>query len=95
MSDKRARPPEGGQPRKPELSLEDTLAAKVRLRYPGKAARAGQDPYQLDEVPKPGEEKKKPTDLRELSKWIKAKREIEALKAAEKAPDPDQDPDKK
>lgn len=61
------------------LSLEDTVAAKMRLRYPGKAARAGQDPYQLDELPKPEQEKKKPTDLRELSKWIKARREIDEL----------------
>ena len=95
MSDKRIPPPEDGQSKKPELSLEDTLAAKVRLRYPDKAARAGQDPYRLDEVPKPGEEKQKPTDLRELSKWIKAKREIEQLKAAEQDKDADKNADKK
>ena len=79
MSDKRVRPSEGPPTKAKELTLEDTVAARMRLRYPTKAMRAGQDPYQLDEVRKPdADEKKKPTDLRELSKWIKAKRETEA-----------------
>lgn len=99
MSDKRARPPEGQPAKEIELSLEDTVAAKMRLKYPDKASRAGHDPYQLDDARKPAaeaEEKKKPTDLRELSKWIKAQRELEAQKAAEAGKDPEQqDPEKK
>jgi len=96
MSDKRTQPPPGAPSKEQGLSLEDTVSAKIRLRYPTKAARAGQDPYQLDEALKPGDDKKRPTDLRELSKWIKARREIDELNAADdSAGESSQEPDKK
>ena len=66
-----------------ELSLEDTLAQRMRggRVKPGKTA-GGYNPY--DTVPldksKGKSKRAKPTDLRKLSEWIRITREIEQLK---------------
>jgi hypothetical protein len=67
-----------------ELSLEDTLAAKLRGFSIKKRTAGGYSPYgagPLNELAK-GEKKppKKVTDLRKLSEWIRQRREIEELK---------------
>lgn len=71
-----------------ELSLEDEDA----LLGPGAAKKLAQgayDPYDVD--PRRGRRPEKSgttrTDLRQLSKWIKLKREIEELKAEEERAD--------
>lgn len=73
-----------------ELSLEDTLAETRRVTPQGaKAPVKGYNPYDTPvgsadaSKPKPGassEAKRKPTDLRKLSEWIRLQRQVEALK---------------
>ena len=83
-----------------ELSLEDTLAQHRRgLAPPGaKGTVGGYNPYDRpidlieDRNPRKSgvapESKRKPTDLRKLSEWIRLQRQVEALKKDPK-PDPD------
>ena len=82
-----------------ELSLEDTLSQHRRVSPPGaKGAVGGYNPYdtpigstddrnprKTDVAPEP---KRKPTDLRKLSEWIRLQRQVEALKKDPK-PDPE------
>jgi hypothetical protein len=80
-----------------ELSLEDTLSQHRRgLTPPGaKGTVGGYNPYDTpvgaseDRNPKkpgaPSDPKRKPTDLRKLSDWIRLQRQVEALK---KDPEP-------
>lgn len=66
---------------KSDLSLEDTIAQKIRGVTPrAKSGVSGYNPY--DAVPsKPAKGKShKPTDLRKLSEWIRLTRQVEALK---------------
>jgi len=66
---------------KSDLSLEDTIAQKIRGVTPrAKSGVSGYNPY--DAVPsKPAKgESNKPTDLRKLSEWIRLTRQVEALK---------------
>jgi hypothetical protein len=65
-----------------ELSLEDTLSQKARgLRTAAKTGQSGYNPYdtEINDKTNASEKKKKPTDLRKLSEWIRLKREVEAL----------------
>jgi hypothetical protein len=66
-----------------ELSLEDTLAAKLR-GFSVKKRSGGDSPYDagpLDALAKADRKPaKKVTDLRKLSEWIRQRREIEELK---------------
>ena len=68
------------------LSLEDTRAQKLRVA-PGKARPlSGYNPYdalaplRASDSKKADEDKRKPTDLRKLSEWIRVQRQVEALK---------------
>jgi hypothetical protein len=64
-----------------ELSLEDTLSQKARGVHPTAATgKSGYNPYdtEINKIPEL-EKKKRPTDLRKLSDWIRLKREVEAL----------------
>jgi hypothetical protein len=69
-----------------ELSLEDTLAQKMRgIAVKTRTPVTGYNPYEALGVGKPkgGKENtnaKKPTDLRKLSEWIRLHREINELK---------------
>ena len=71
-----------------ELSLEDTLAQKMRgLPVKSRVAVAGYNPYNAEPAVKsPDKDKKdtsetrKPTDLRKLSEWIRLNREVAELK---------------
>ena len=81
-----------------ELSLEDTLSQHQRGIAPqgSKGAVVGYNPYDT-QVPSPDaqkpvvtpEPKRKPTDLRKLSEWIRLQRQVEALKKQGPEPDPD------
>lgn len=68
------------------LSIEDTAAQKMRVA-PGKVRVAsGYNPYDAvaplrqNDPKKKEEEKRKPTDLRKLSEWIRMQRQVEALR---------------
>lgn len=82
-----------------ELSLEDTLSQHRRVSPPGaKGTVGGYNPYDTpigsseDRNPRKSgvspEPKRKPTDLRKLSEWIRLQRQVEALKKDPK-PDPE------
>ena len=85
-----------------ELSLEDTLSQHRRGLVPAgaKTTVGGYNPYDTpigsteDRNPRklgvPPEPKRKPTDLRKLSEWIRLQRQVEALKK-----DPEPDPESK
>jgi hypothetical protein len=66
-----------------DLSLEDTIAQKMRGVSPGiKSGLSGYNPYDAT-VSKPADaagESSKPTDLRKLSEWIRLTRQVAALK---------------
>jgi hypothetical protein len=65
-----------------DLSLEDTVAQKMRGVTPRiKSGVSGYNPYDAA-VSKPpaGDAPGKPTDLRKLSEWIRLRRQVEALK---------------
>lgn len=71
-----------------ELSLEDTLAQKMRgLPVKKRIPVTGYNPY--DATPTGGGTKdsskaqKKPTDLRKLSEWIRLNRQVNELKKEE------------
>jgi hypothetical protein len=69
-----------------ELSLEDTLAQKMRgLAVKSRVAVAGYNPYNAEPPGKPKDRKEpaqgsKPTDLRKLSEWIRLQRQVAELK---------------
>jgi len=72
-----------------ELSLEDTLTQHRRGVVPqgSKGVVAGYNPYDTpigaNNAQKPvasPDPKRKPTDLRKLSEWIRLQRQVEALK---------------
>lgn len=81
-----------------ELSLEDTLAQQKRGLAPKGGTVVGYNPYNTPlapaDAPKPGaapEAKKKPTDLRKLSEWIRLQRQVEALKKQDPESDSESD----
>jgi hypothetical protein len=71
-----------------ELSLEDTLAQKMRgVAVKSRVAVAGYNPYNAEPAVEPKDpskkdtpDKRKPTDLRKLSEWIRLQREVAELK---------------
>lgn len=72
-----------------ELTLEDTLVQNRRVSGPKTVSDplAGYNPYDMPlnvpgptQAAKPNQEKRKPTDLRKLSEWIRLQRQVEALK---------------
>jgi GH35 family endo-1,4-beta-xylanase len=77
-----------------EFTLEDTIAQRG---HPSSAHNkappvVGYNPYEraagAKATPKEPEPRRKPTDLRKLSEWIRLQREVEALKQAQgKEPD--------
>ncbi len=83
-----------------ELSLEDTLSQQRRGLAPrgAKGPIVGYNPYNTPvappDAPKPGaspDAKRKPTDLRKLSEWIRLQRQVEALKKQGTEPDTESD----
>jgi len=64
-----------------ELSLEDTLARRMRGVAAKRTAVSGYNPYDAEPTAKPvsPDGKRKRTDLRKLSEWIRLKREVEQL----------------
>jgi hypothetical protein len=67
-----------------ELSLEDTLAQKMRgVPVKTRVPAGGYNPYDAMAPGKSREPIRKPTDLRKLSEWIRLQREIEELKKRE------------
>jgi hypothetical protein len=81
-----------------ELSLEDTLSQQRRGLTPQsrKGTVVGYNPYDTPVVPPdatklgvPPESKRKPTDLRKLSEWIRLQRQVEALKKQGPESDPE------
>jgi hypothetical protein len=63
-----------------ELSLEDTLAQKMRgVAVKSRPAVAGYNPYDAEPAGR-SKEQRKPTDLRKLSEWILTQRKVEQLK---------------
>ncbi len=77
-----------------ELSLEDTLAQHRRgLAIKDRKGKAGgYDPYDMANAPPNAppasatDDKRKPTDLRKLSEWIRLQRQVEALKKDDSEP---------
>jgi hypothetical protein len=65
----------------PSLSIEDTIAARVRVR------KDDLQPYDLFDGKRA--QRKKRTDLRKLNEWIKAQRRAEV---AQRASAPDSEP---
>ncbi len=68
-----------------EFSLEDTIAPRGGSQGDRKGKPVvGYDPYDRTAAAKPPppevEPRRKPTDLRKLSEWIRLQREVEALK---------------
>jgi hypothetical protein len=67
-----------------ELSLEDTLAQKARgvqvNARPSSRSSSGYNPYDAEPARTSKEPRRKPTDLRKLSEWIRLQREVEDLK---------------
>jgi len=66
---------------KSDLSLEDTIAQKIRGVTPRvKSGVSGYNPYDAAPSNPVAGEPRKPTDLRKLSEWIRLTRQVEALK---------------
>jgi hypothetical protein len=66
----------------PKLSLEDTVAQKMRgLPVKARTGVGGYNPYDAEPAAKPKSEeaKPKPTDLRKLSEWIRLQRQVAEL----------------
>ncbi len=64
-----------------KLSLEDTIAQKMRGVAAKRTLVGGYNPYDADAAAavKLPDGKRKHTDLRKLSEWIRLKREVEQL----------------
>jgi hypothetical protein len=66
---------------KSDLSLEDTVAQKIRGVAPRvKSGVSGYNPYDAAPSNSAAGDARKPTDLRKLSEWIRLTRQVEALK---------------
>jgi hypothetical protein len=70
-----------------ELSLEDTIAQQRRGLFPKGKKADSYNPYDMDTPAAPANKpsvaadpKRRPTDLRKLSEWIRLQRQVEALK---------------
>jgi hypothetical protein len=64
-----------------DLSLEDTLAQKMRgVPVKTRVSASGYNPYDAMASGKTKEPSRKPTDLRKLSEWIRMQRQIEEAK---------------
>ena len=75
--------PEVKPPAQPEfkLSLEDTLAQKMRgLPVKARTGAVGYNPYDAVPAAKARGEKRRSTDLRKLSEWIRLQRQVAELK---------------
>ena len=74
--------------KKPELSIEDTLAQKMRgvnvAPTPKPKPDDGYNPYDTWPSIQEPDAAKRNTDLRRLSEWIRLKRQIESLKKDDK-----------
>ena len=86
MSSHSPDPPDSNTSGSFELSLEDTLAQKLRgVPSKTRSATTGYNPY--DAVAggnlKEKDKARKPADLRKLSEWIRMQREIAELKKRE------------
>ena len=84
-SDRTDQKPDEQKPDEPklDLSLEDTIAQKMRGVTPRlKSGASGYNPYDatVSKPPGAGGEANKPTDLRKLSEWIRLTRQVAALK---------------
>lgn len=67
-----------------ELSLEDTLAQKMRgLPVKSRIPASGYNPYDATATGKPKGPARKSTDLRKLSEWIRVQRQVNELKKRE------------
>jgi hypothetical protein len=75
--------PTAASPARDALSIEDTLTAQMRIRQPTKGQASGADSRACEILFKPRVAKKPRTDLRALSKWIRAHRDAGALTDAE------------
>ena len=64
-----------------DLSLEDTAAQRQRgLPARSRTGASGYNPYDANPVHKRAEARRKPTDLRKLSEWIRLQQQVEASK---------------
>jgi hypothetical protein len=64
-----------------ELSLEDTLAQKMRgVPVKTRVNSSGYNPYDAMAPGKSRDAPRKQTDLRKLSEWIRLQRQVEELK---------------
>jgi hypothetical protein len=67
-----------------ELSLEDTLAMKMRgVEVKKRIPASGYNPYDAQVSGKSKQPTRKPTDLRKLSEWIRVQREAAETKKRE------------
>jgi hypothetical protein len=80
---KRRNQPESTPPaEEPKLSLEDTVAQKMRgVPVKARTGVVGYNPYDAEPAAKAKteEQKPKPTDLRKLSEWIRLQRQVAEL----------------
>jgi len=72
--------------KKPDLSLEDTLAQRQRgvNVTPSTKPEDGYNPYDTWPSIQEPDAAKRNTDLRRLSEWIRMKRQVETLKKDDK-----------
>ncbi len=64
-----------------DLSLEDTAAQRQRgLPARARTGASGYNPYDATPAPKRADARRKPTDLRKLSEWIRLQRQVEESK---------------
>ncbi len=64
-----------------DLSLEDTAAQRQRgVPTRPRTGVSGYNPYDAMPAPKRPEVRRKPTDLRQLSEWIRLQQQVEQLK---------------
>jgi hypothetical protein len=72
--------------KKPELSIEDTLAQKMRGANvtPTVKPEDGYNPYDTWPSIQEPDAAKRNTDLRRLSEWMRLKRQVETLKKDDK-----------
>jgi len=76
--------------KKPDLSLEDTLAPKTRGPDPKPGSRPvdGYNPYDTWPATQEPDAARRNTDLRRLSEWIRLKRQVETLRKDRDKDDP-------
>jgi hypothetical protein len=66
----------------PSLDIVDEGPAPHGIENPA-GLKTGYDPYQSGALVKTGRQRKRKTDLRELSKWIEAKRKLDGGSSGE------------